>query len=362
MYHLLRIYVWLGLKIYCPYLRLNRQDRLAEKGPLILAANHPNAILDAMIIGTLFREPIYFLSRGDVFSHPLISKVLSSLRLIPVYRLSEGKEYLRLNAKSFDRCDHEISKGAIVLIFAEGSCEHQWKLRPLKKGTARVALKAMFGEAPASGLRVLPVGLNYSSFDGPGKTVLVEFGSMISVADMGQEKPEAALMPEFNKLLTARLQACVLQSTANKKQIQAQIIHSGQKSLAVLKKQLEEPTADDRPPATSDSISIRNSETKSPARLFFCFMLSVPAAIGWALHSPLYYSVKAIVKPATKNTVYYDSVLFISLLVLYPVYWILILLAALKWPSNGLFILSVLLMPLLASAMVNFKRLFIPPA
>ncbi len=184
MYYLLRILVWLGLKIYCRSIRINQPDLLQFRGPLILACNHPNAFLDAIILGSLFHQPVHFLARGDAFRNPVIRKFLNALQLIPVYRLTEGKEYLNLNEASFDKCQQILNAGGIVLIFAEGLCLNQWMLRPMKKGTARIALAAMNEEGLSSAVGILPVSLNYNSFSSPGKTVLIHFGEMISKKDL----------------------------------------------------------------------------------------------------------------------------------------------------------------------------------
>ncbi len=55
-----------------------------------MACNHPNSFLDAIIIGAHFKRPVHFLARGDVFKHPLSKAILIRLKVIPIYRLSEG--------------------------------------------------------------------------------------------------------------------------------------------------------------------------------------------------------------------------------------------------------------------------------
>ena len=45
---------------------------LHEQGPLLIAANHPNSFLDAIILDTLFKNTVYSLTRGDAFKGKLI--------------------------------------------------------------------------------------------------------------------------------------------------------------------------------------------------------------------------------------------------------------------------------------------------
>ena len=93
--------------------------------------------------------------------------------MLPVYRVSEGVENLEHNYTTFDACEKLFEKNKIVLIFSEGRCINEWHLRPLKKGTARLALTAWQHNIP---LKVLPLGINYSSFRKFGKNMHLNFG------------------------------------------------------------------------------------------------------------------------------------------------------------------------------------------
>ena len=150
---------------------------LQIEGPLLIASNHPNSFLDAVIIATVFNKPVYSLARGDVFTNKFYSKILQSLNILPVYRISEGAENLEHNYSTFDDCKKLFKNNGIVLIFSEGSCSNEWHLRPLKKGTARLAFSCWQDNIP---LNILPVGINYNSFRSFGKIVKLNFGNIIS--------------------------------------------------------------------------------------------------------------------------------------------------------------------------------------
>lgn len=53
LYHVAKILVRLALLIFCRRIAFNDKTLLKEKGPLLLACNHPNSFLDALIIGTI---------------------------------------------------------------------------------------------------------------------------------------------------------------------------------------------------------------------------------------------------------------------------------------------------------------------
>jgi 1-acyl-sn-glycerol-3-phosphate acyltransferase len=94
------------------------------------------------------------LARGDAFKNKFISRVLTKLKMFPVYRVSEGVENLNSNYETFESCKNLFRKNGIVLIFSEGKCINEWHLRPLKKGTARLAINSWEENIP---LQVLPV-------------------------------------------------------------------------------------------------------------------------------------------------------------------------------------------------------------
>jgi len=71
---------------------------------LMIAANHPNSFLDAIILATLFKQPIYSLARGDAFKNKFFAALLKSLNMYPVYRTSEGVENMEHNYSTFNTC------------------------------------------------------------------------------------------------------------------------------------------------------------------------------------------------------------------------------------------------------------------
>ena len=68
------------MKIFCRKIIVNNRAMLKKRGPLLLASNHPNSFLDAIILDILFQKPIWSLARGDVFRNAFISKILNSVK------------------------------------------------------------------------------------------------------------------------------------------------------------------------------------------------------------------------------------------------------------------------------------------
>ena len=284
-------------------------------GPLLLAANHPNSFLDAIILDILFKKPIWSLARGDVFKNPFHIRLLAKLKILPVYRTSEGVENLEANYKTFDACKRIFKNKGVVLMFSEGKCINEWHLRPLKKGTARLAISTW---QDAIDLTVLPVGINYSSFRKFGKNVFLNFGTIITKEEILAFDTDGKKNLAFNDKLNKELEQLVFE-------ISSTDTHRKKKLLFVK----------------------HNSLNK--------VLLAIPAFIGLLLNTPLYLPVRVFIWAKTKDTDHYDSVLLALLIFIYPFYLLLVT-ALLFWLTcSWISLFSLLVFPFTAWAFVQLK-------
>ncbi len=263
----------LALHIFCRKINISHPGRLMESGPLLLVANHPNSFFDAILIGALFKKPVHFLARGDAFHKPRHGSLLRLLNMIPVYRLSEGKENLALNEGAFLQSREVLANDGIVLIFIEGICVHKHELQPFKKGAARIAQESR----NQKGFRILPLALAYDSFIHFGKTINLNTGNLLLPSSVFPFSEDAKNIRHFNKITHGQIDSCIL---------------------------------------------VPQKINDKRGACFFLLML--PAMLGYLMNAPIYIPVQKMVLAKTKGTVFYDSVLFGSLLFLYPVFVLLI--------------------------------------
>jgi 1-acyl-sn-glycerol-3-phosphate acyltransferase len=311
-YRLLKFYARLAINIYCTRIIVNRPEVLRLKGPLLLACNHPNSFLDGMILTTLFDEKVYSLARGDAFKKPWVNKFLRRLQLLPVYRTSEGVENLGHNYATFEACRKTFEDKNVVLIFSEGKCENEWHLRPLRKGTARLAVTSWEQGIP---LQVIPTALNYSSFRSFGKEVHLFFGEPIQKEAVLSQLNEGKRFLAFNDQLNDQLKKFVYEIDGN------------------------------------DTATIRSTFSIKPRPSIYWLWL--PAFLGWVLHAPLYYGSKWFTK-RFDGTGHYDSVLVLLPLLLYPFYLLLLIIFGSYWLGwYALFL--IFMMPFSAWAVVQAK-------
>ena len=303
------------MKIFCRKIIVNNRAMLKKNGPLLLASNHPNSFLDAVILDILFHKPVWSLTRGDIFRKPFICKLLSALKMFPVYRVSEGVENLNINYHTFEKCKDIFRKQGIVLIFSEGKCVNEWRLRPLKKGTARLAINSWEENIP---LEVLPVGINYSSFRRFGKNVFINFGIIISQDDIPRNMAEGMRYQSFNNALQEQLNSLVYEINKDNKEQQQALLE------------------------------------KQPSR-FERVLFAIPAAIGWILHLPLYIPVQTIIYKKTISNDHYDSIMAAVLLLTYPFYLLTVSFLSFYLIGTMYSFLALLLLPATAWCYVQVK-------
>ena len=316
LYSFVKIIARLALPIYCRNIDINKKELLKLDGPLMLAANHPNSFLDAIILCTLFDKPIYSLARGDAFKNKFFAKTLTLFKMFPVYRVSEGVENLEENYITFDLCKNLFRKQGIVLIFSEGRCINEWHLRPLKKGTARLAISSW---SDGIEVKILPVAINYSSFNKFGKNVKLFFGDIITKEEVNYNDSHGNAIRHFNELLKARLSNHIFEINENDKQ------------------------------ALHETFYVKQSFIKK-------IMLFIPAVTGYVLHAPLYYFIKWLGNVLIKEKGHYDAKIIAFLFLLYPIFLLTVSTILFYVSCNWFSFFVILLLPFTAWAFVQLKQ------
>jgi 1-acyl-sn-glycerol-3-phosphate acyltransferase len=159
-------------------------ERIPSTGPLIVAANHHNSIVDAMVVLAVFPRPLRTLANAPLFRHPLIGPFLRLVGALPVQRRQESGDDPARNAALFAATTATLLAGGAVLVFPEGRTQPEPVLLALRTGTARMLLAAEDGAGRSAPVTLLPVGL---VFQRPGTfragRALVLIGAPVPTAD-----------------------------------------------------------------------------------------------------------------------------------------------------------------------------------
>ena len=177
-YQFMRKIVHIGLIFYFKKIKLYGTENIPKKGPILFVSNHPNALIDPLIIKTGIVKDLYVLTRAGVFKNNFISKLFDSFKMIPIYRKRDGLSTISKNEAVFDRCFDILNDQKSILIFPEGSHSLLRKVRPLSKGFTRIIFGA-FEKYPDLEVQIIPIGLNYSSPTKYPDSATIHFGKPI---------------------------------------------------------------------------------------------------------------------------------------------------------------------------------------
>lgn len=164
-----------------------------ENAPLLVVCNHPNYMLDSLLVAAAFRRDLWFLARSTLFKSGLRSRLLNSFHIVPVYRRSDAPGETEKNEETFRRAVEILSRGKGIVIFPEGISAGEMRILPLKTGAARIAFQAESGANFALGLKVQPVGITYSDLTLFRSSVTIVFGEAFEVAALRGEYEKNAI-------------------------------------------------------------------------------------------------------------------------------------------------------------------------
>lgn len=207
IYELERIFFRPIYRLFYRKLQWHNQQAIPKNRPVILAINHQNALMDALIFVFLLKKQPFFLARADIFKKKFVAKILMQLKILPVFRIRDGAKNLKQNEETFDIVIKGLQNNKIVGIMPEGSHGDKRQLRQLKKGVFRIgfSIQEKFGSQP--GAIILPVGLEYSNYQKAYQDLFVNFGQALELADYWFEyqKDPAATMNKMTKVLSEKM-------------------------------------------------------------------------------------------------------------------------------------------------------------
>ena len=159
-------------------------EHVPSGGPLIVAANHQNALVDPLVVLATLPRRLWPVAKAPLFRNPLVGPFLRLVGAIPIHRALDAEGQPTSNVTAFRAVAARFRAGEAILVFPEGVSQPEPRLMPLRTGVARMLLGA--GEASMRGGddTLVPVGLLY---DEPGRfragRALVLVGPPVPTAD-----------------------------------------------------------------------------------------------------------------------------------------------------------------------------------
>jgi 1-acyl-sn-glycerol-3-phosphate acyltransferase len=176
-------------------------ENIPAEGGAVLAVNHISHLdpLTCAHFVYAWGRIVRFLAKSELFTLPVLGRIVRSAQQIPVYRLTTDA------SRSFSAAVEAVERGQCVVVYPEGTITRQPDLWPMtgKTGAARIAL--------ASGAPVIPVAqwgaheilAPYAKRPRlfPRKTISMSAGPPVDLDDL-RDQP---LTPEVLREATTRI-------------------------------------------------------------------------------------------------------------------------------------------------------------
>lgn len=185
-----RVFRWIaGIALHWFYrdIRVVGWEQMPTTGPLLIAVNHRNALVDSLLIGWVMPRKITMTAKATLLDNPFVAALFKFVGVVPLRRVSDEarkpnglpSDHSR-NSGAFKEILQTLEKGGAVLIFPEGKSHNESGLEPLRTGLARLALQAR-DPLGIKNVRILPIGLVFEDKGTPGSVVEVHIGNAIEM-------------------------------------------------------------------------------------------------------------------------------------------------------------------------------------
>lgn len=176
---------------------MGRKENVSKKKPIIFASNHRNALLDALLLvyaGYHFKQ-VVFLARADIFKQKFVAWILRGMRIIPVFRIRDGKDNLEKNKDIFNSAARILKKNNPIALFPEARHNPKQSLLPIQKAVPRIVLPTEASLNFELNSQIVPVSIYYRDVFEFLTDVYITFGTPIEVSqykDVYAENPNLA--------------------------------------------------------------------------------------------------------------------------------------------------------------------------
>ncbi|MBA3712640.1 MAG: 1-acyl-sn-glycerol-3-phosphate acyltransferase [Pyrinomonadaceae bacterium] len=195
-----------ALRIFFRRVEVAGLERVPRRGATIFVLNHQNGLVDPAFLLCYAPRPVSFLAKSTLFKTPVLGFFVRALNAIPVYRKQDAGEDTSKNRETFTRAHSLLKGGGTIGVCPEGVSHNESSLRPLKSGTARIALGAA-STGDALDLKIVPAGLYYTAKTMFRSSALLYFGEPVRVEpitlDADGEPPREAVQELSERIARA---------------------------------------------------------------------------------------------------------------------------------------------------------------
>ena len=184
------------------------KENIPTDGALIIAPNHCNTLMDALVILRAFEDESVFGARADIFNKPLIAKVMTYIRILPMVRQRDGLRNVLKNNETQEVIVETLENKVRFCMYPEGRHRPAHSLQALGKGTFRAALAANAKFGDKMPVYIVPTGIEYGDYFRYRSTCLIKFGEAINVTEFVKNlnvENDAQMIEPLRKELASRM-------------------------------------------------------------------------------------------------------------------------------------------------------------
>lgn len=357
-------------------------DKIPKDKSVILATNHSNALMDAINILAINKEPKVFIARGDIFINKPINNFLHFAKILPIFRIRNGINNVKKSENTIDIVANVLAEGKKVHIFPEGAHRSKHDLLPIGKGILRIALSANDKMKNDDNLYVLPIGVEYGDYFRYQSTLLMNVGEIINITEYVNNHPDNTeyqinvgireeirsklaetilyinqtddydAIWELTKLLTGNIRECEVLKRFNKnREISSKISelkNTNPQDAEILFRETDRFIADRK----KAKISIKSiAKPKSKSKLFLNSLFAVLGLPFYLFSIILYPNIilsELFLIPKIKDKTFWNTARFANFLVLNTIFfilWTVLSFVFLDWFMAVILILSLMFLP-----------------
>lgn len=211
-YYLLKKYVQIADWIIYKNVIVTGKEKIPNKKPIVFAPNHQNALSDpmAIILNTKF-QPVW-LARADIFKNKTVAAFLKFIKIMPVYRMRDGKESLSKNNDTFANSVKILENNFALALFPEAAHTGKRQMFPPKKAVPKIVFMAEENAGRNLDIQIVPTGIYYSSYWKFNRKIILSFGDPIRVNDYLEEykmNPNSAILSLRKRIHEAILELVI---------------------------------------------------------------------------------------------------------------------------------------------------------
>lgn len=196
------------------FVRFLDKKKVPKEGSIIYAPNHCDALMDPLAVVVMDFKQKVFVARADIFEKPLIRKILTFFKIMPINRVRDGLRSVLKTEDTIEKSIEVLNNLVPFCILPEGMHRSKHSLLPMGKGLSRIAMGAdKQRERHRGHIYIVPVGLEYGDYYRYRSTLILQVGDPIDVTQYREDHPdknEPQLLSDLRQMTSDALRELIV--------------------------------------------------------------------------------------------------------------------------------------------------------